>query len=48
MPTKYEQLYQLQMMLKTAEYKLKKAEARVKSLKEQIAELNDSSKWDVT
>jgi hypothetical protein len=48
MPTKYEQMYQLQMMLKTAEYKLKKAEDRVKRIKEQTAELNDSSKWDVT
>jgi len=48
MPTKYEQLYQLQIMLKTAQLKLNKASSRVKSLEKQIAELTESDRYDVT
>jgi len=48
MPTKYEQLYQLQIMLKTAQLKLNKASSRVKSLEKQIAELTEPDRYDVT
>lgn len=49
MPTRYDQLYKLQLQLRTALFKLNKAEARVKNIQQEIAKLNDyNNKWDVT
>lgn len=48
MPTKYEQLYELQIRLKTAQFKLRKAQERVRKIEEQIAQLSGKDGWDVT
>jgi division protein CdvB (Snf7/Vps24/ESCRT-III family) len=48
MATQYEKLYELRMRLKTAYYKLDKAQARVDTLEAQIAEITDKKGFDVT